>query len=110
MNSVTSVSRSALMNADYDLVAPALPEGLTRTGSGGRAGAPMMRLVRCCWPIARRLLTNQYTTSPAGAHRNETVNTTGMNRNIFCWIGSAVVGIIFCCQNIVNPINTGVTY
>ena len=37
-----------------------------------------------------------------------TVKMIGINRKIFCCIGSAVVGIIRCCQNIVAPIRTGV--
>ena len=34
---------------------------------------------------------------------------TGMNIIIRCCAGSALVGVIFCCQNIVTPISTGST-
>ncbi len=46
----------------YDFPPPPLPGALTLAAAGrtgGAAGAPMMRLVRSCWPIASRLLTNQ---------------------------------------------------
>ena len=48
-------------------------------------------------------------TRPLGAQRNMIVKTSGMNMNIFACTGSAVVGIIFCCQNIVPPMMSGVT-
>ena len=62
----------------------AAPGYRPRFAGTARAGAAIMRLVRYCWPMANRLLENQYTTSPAGAHRNDTVKMTGMSRNIFC--------------------------
>ena len=36
------------------------------------------------------------------------VNITGMIIITRCWTGSAEVGAIFCCQNIVAPISSGV--
>ena len=59
--------------------------------------------------MAQRLLTVQYSTRPLGAHTNMNVKTMGMNIIIFCCIGSAVEGVIFCCTTIVMPIRIGVT-
>ena len=46
-------------------------------------------------------------TRPLAAHRNMPVIMIGMNIIIFCCIGSAVDGVIFCWTNIVMPIATG---
>jgi hypothetical protein len=75
-----------------------------------RAGAaPINRLVTTCCPIAQRLLTVQYNTSPLGAQMNIVMKMSGMNSMIFCCCGSPDAGVIFVCTNCVAPIRTGVT-
>ena len=44
----------------------------------------------------------------ARERQRHTVNMSGMNIMTFCCAGSAVLGVIFVCQNIVTPITTGV--
>ncbi len=55
------------------------------------------------------MLTNQYSTTPLGENAIIAVNITGMIIMIRCCVGSAVDGVIFCCQNMVMPISAGMT-
>jgi len=89
------------------------PALFIRRSAGGRVvastGGPIIQFVKYCCPIAQRFPTNQYRTRPLGTHRNMTPNISGIIIMIFCCAGSAVDGVIFCCQNIVIAMSTGVT-
>src|SRR6185369_17018919 len=90
------------------------PALLIRRSAGGLtfaiAGGPIHQFVKYCWPMANRLPTNQYRTKPLGAARNMTPNISGIIIMMRCCAGSAVDGVIFCCQNIVTAMSTGVMY
>ena len=68
----------------------------------------MTRFVTTVCRIPMTLLVSQYRTSPLGAQTNMNVKTTGMSIMIFCCIGSACVGVIFCCSTIEAPMTIGV--
>ena len=57
--------------------------------------------------MERRLLNNQYKTSPVGKDKNIKVKTTGIINIILAWVGSPVVGVSHCWANIEAPINMG---
>ena len=80
-----------------------------RLAAGGGNGGPIIQFVKYCWPMAQSWLTNQYSTTPLGENAIIAVNMTGMIIMTRCCVGSAVVGVIFCCQNIVTPISSGST-
>src|SRR5690606_8060405 len=55
----------------------------------------------------RRLLTTQYSTSPAGNHRKKKVKIIGNSFITLACIGSGGVGLSCCCTNMLKPMMIG---
>src|SRR5690554_8188245 len=55
----------------------------------------------------RRLLTTQYSTSPAGNQRKKKVKIIGNSFITLACIGSGGVGLSCCCTNILKPMIIG---
>jgi hypothetical protein len=75
---------------------------------GGFGGRPaIIRLICHCWAMDRVLLTTQYSTRPAGNHRNMKVKRMGIIIITLAWIGIRRRRVELHLDELVAPMISG---